>query len=328
MVEILGSNFQLTPDPPSTGVVPAWNPTVEVLFDTTPSDRVDVITEGRLFAVVPISPLSGVEGAIDITVRNVDQDGNVITGEITTKVDAFTYSRPAVNVEMDLPRLIRQILRDFKRQVHENTCWAVSSDYTGAPSEFAITELAAIPAIVLSGPDMAENREYSINESRSISYAAGEYAELRPPFTTDLEFDVMVVGDNSIQTLNIVKEVHAFIHRNPFIRMLADPDVPDGEYVDYEMAWTGGRTTQKVSVANNSNIKAYSGAFIVRGFDIDDPRMVIRVNKTLEEIIPSDTIVSSSVVTLDRPEGAKPGSIGGGVVQYAESYLIGASPGE
>ena len=62
LVEIVGTNFQLLPDPPATGPVPVANPSLRVLFGTTPALKADVWSATQIYCVTPkLDPITVVQ---------------------------------------------------------------------------------------------------------------------------------------------------------------------------------------------------------------------------------------------------------------------------
>ena len=322
LVQIMGGGFQLSPAPPLSGKVPTPNPSVEVLFGSSLATRVAVTSTARILALVPVSPLpdSAPAGAVDVTVRNVDQSGNVIPGESVTVVGAYTYALPNFNrvPEYELTRLVRTLIRAFRKQVLPSGVYhTVNTDYSTDPAS-GMTALAELPAVIISGPALRENRFHSLNRPRVSGdpFGLGEkyFGKLRTPYTVDLTFGVAGVTDNVMQSINLMSEIVGFFNRNKFLAM--QKDVADAALgnVTYEMDWVEGAQPKAVSMPNDSNIRAFRGSFVVRGFDIEDASMTVAVTRQLEDQLAGGSVLEPSAVVINTE-------------QTGVSYAVGPSPG-
>jgi hypothetical protein len=89
----------------------------------------------------------------------------------------------------------------------------VNTDYDEAPGDgLSITHLASLPAIVLSGPDLLENRFYSTNEDKLDPIGGGLSFVKREPRTVDVTFDIMVISNSTNEILNLIHVLTEFIH--------------------------------------------------------------------------------------------------------------------
>ncbi len=287
LVRIVGSNFQLPPEPPLYGVTPQANPSVEVLFGTVPAREVQVLSPEILQVLTPVHD----PGVVSITVRNITQDGDVIDTETAELEDAFTFTRPELKrsaaEECTLQRVVRYLILDLRRQIIDNVELTVHTDYADAPDGANVAMLATIPGLVLVGPRLKEDRFLSTNATRKTENANGSMQLLRPPRTVDLEFTLIGVDDHAQNTLALMSEVVAYFQRNTMFAIPMSEADPTGEQSDYELeiddmfAWTGA--------PGNSNIRAFSGTFVIRGVDIDDEDMAFGQSFVITDVVPAGT---------------------------------------
>lgn len=285
LVAIVGTNFQLLPEPPATG--PAGdppNPSVQVLFGDELALDVAVLSPSLLHAYTAAHD----PGAVSVTVRNVDQAGDVVPGETVTAASAYTFARPSLATgaaaETDLARLVRTLLRELKRQVIENVQVTVSTDFADAPDGANVAMFSAVPGIALAGPALRENRFFSENQHRYLEVDAGVTSgQQRQAYTVDLGFTLIGVDDNLGTFLNLMSEVVAFFNRNKALRMLTDPAVA-GVYSEYELELDADGAPKSIASANNSNLHAFQAQFTIRGFDIDDANMERRQVGILQDL--------------------------------------------
>lgn len=273
LVEIAGTDFQLPPAPAATGPTTPPNPSVEVLFGDKVGFDVQVVSSTRLFVVNPTHDA----GPVDVTVRNVDQDGAVVPGETATATAAFTYGMPslAADAEATLARVVRMVIRELKRQVLENVVLTVHVDYDDTTGDSAnVAMLTQLPGLVLAGPEIRENRMHEEQDARyNPADDPGTWRQLRPAMTVDLIFTLTGASDKQVVVLNLMAQVLAFFRRNPRLYMLAKPDDPSLGSVHFEMALEPGGFPKASPVETNSNVRSFSATFAVKGLAIEEQDM-------------------------------------------------------
>jgi hypothetical protein len=147
---------------------------------------VGVVADGRLTFLTPANDA----GLVDVVVRNLDDDGVPIVGEEAVRSGAFTYAQPRLTAESDLTRLVRTLLRELKRQVLDNVVLTVQTDFDAETGdELHLAQFAALPGLVLVGPELVEDRCYSLNRLPEA-----------PDVTVEVEGNVVVTakGDASV----------------------------------------------------------------------------------------------------------------------------------
>ena len=280
LASIAGTNFRVPPlPPPNLGrVADPVGPGVAVLFDGEPSDLVMVLSATRLLVRVPPSPIEVVqanaygEGAVSVTIRNLDGDGVPIPGEEVVAPDALTYQRAQLATETDLTRIVRELIRALRREVIANVSHSTHTDFDSDPADLLnITELAEVPGLALLGPTLNENRFYSINEKPSADDPlwSRERNVRRVPYTVDLTFVLVGVTDQKQESINLMALATQFFERNPFMYLQRDPADASAGRAKYEMDFVEDGDLRDVSTPNESNIRAFSGTFVIRGFDVE-----------------------------------------------------------
>ena len=317
LIEITGTNFKVpTIPPPIDTPYTTSTPTVEVLFDTVASEEVSVVSETRLFVLVPRSPLelsaatNYGEGAVDITLRNLDDNGDPIVGEEVIEADGLTYTRVQLATESDFQRLLRQIVLELRCQLIPNVQLTSHTDFDSDVTDAAnITDLAELPGIALIGPTLRENRLYSKNEKVTVEAdTPGEYLQRENAYTVDLEFTLVGVSNITAELVNLMAVVHGFFRKSKFIELLRDPSDSSLGSVQYEMDILDGGDLGVISGPNDSNIRAFSGRFVIRGVDMEDLTG-----------FPNDQAVGATAETDD--EGVRLSTY-----QLSDAYKIGPSP--
>ncbi len=294
LVEIKANNLRVPPDPPLTGQTSGILPqTVQVLFGGGPATGVKVFSKGRLTCLAPNND----PGDVDVTIKNLDDLGVPIVGEEATRVDIYKFRRPNILADADLTRLVRTFIRLLKQQVISEVVLTAHTDFDDDTADLlSIVNIAKLPAIILVGPEIAENRFFSTNEKQEVPLNDGlnGVAIRRPPYTVDLQFEVIGVNDRTRQNLNLLTAMIQFLNRNKFIEMDRDPDDLSLGTVKYEMDFIEeGGEPAVTNRLNNSNVRSFSGIMLIRGFDIEDlagvaEDMVIDKSTEIDEFVFDD----------------------------------------
>jgi hypothetical protein len=300
LVEILGSGFQLAALPQTAGPPALPSPAVGVLVGGQAVRDVRIFSGDRLTCIIP----PGDAGPADVVVQNLDAAGSVIPGEQAIAPGAFTYVRQALTVEVDLTRLVRSLLQEFKRQALDNVVLTVHTDFDASVgAELHLAQIAQLPALVLVGPELTEDRFFSLNQLPEIVTGPGQFAQRRVPYTVDLGFTVIGVSDHTTELLNLMAATQLFFHRNPYLELDRDPEAPDAGRVRYELDIARDGDLKVTSQPNESNVRSFSGRFVVRGFDLEDLAGVPG-----ESIVTRGVVATNVVVPAPQPLERTPAS--------------------
>jgi hypothetical protein len=272
LVAITGTNFRQYPAIPATGRVPVPDPSVVVLFGTEEATEVQIESATKVWCLAPV----GDPGAVSVTVKNVDEDGDVVVGETVTAAAAYTYIRPYIRVpstattvdgyRSDLQRLVIQILKEFKRQVLENTVLKKpNKDFASVPATGKV-RLASLPGIVLFGPRLSVNRFLTEQQHENSVYGADQFKSRRQVESRDVAFSFTAVTDSHFEALNIIETLDRFFDKNQKVRLLKNPLNMALGYAEYDLVYT-----DIASISNDidgDNQIVVDGGFFVRGFEM------------------------------------------------------------
>jgi hypothetical protein len=303
LVEVEGTGFRLPPPPPPSGPTPPPKPTVQALVGGREATDVRVRAPERLTFLSPVGDV----GPADVVLRNLDDAGAPIPGEEAVLPGGFTYRLPPLTAESDLVRLVRTLLRELKRQVLPKVSLTVQTDCDAQTGdELHIAELASLLALVLVGPELREDRFYSLNQLPEVSGAAGTVLRRRVPYTVDLVFTLIGASDHTVELLNLMAATELFFHRNKFLEMDRDPASALGGRVRYEMDLAPEGDLRVTSQPNASNVRSFSGSFVIRGFDLEDLAGVAG-DAVAEQTAPVDELVIAPPEQLNVPPPAAAG---------------------
>lgn len=272
MIDLAGTNFRLPDIPPSGETDGILLQTVEVLFGTEPAPNVQVLSADRILVTAPVHDA----GAVQITVRNLDNSGDPIAGEEVIQSSAFTFLVPKLFTDNDniseLARLVRLLIVDMRRQIVPEVAISTHTDYDeGTNTELHVAELSALPGLALIGPDLEENRFFSLNETPEFDVTPGdpdtEFVETEVPYTVDVAFDIIGFSNNAMEIINLQHAATVYFKKNKFFVMDKDRDDPSLGKVRYEMELE--TDFKRNGQPSNSNIISFGGRMVIRGFDID-----------------------------------------------------------
>lgn len=225
-VSIHGTGFNLIPD---NGI------SAQVLVDGWPVDQSKVGVYSDTLIKFTLPPLKRharadvsnmIDGAwqslpiVDVEVRNLDSNGDVIPGEVFIFSDALQYERFAINYpnrnneEMVYEAVTKELMRVLMMNVHPNVSLFTSVDY----GEFGLSihEIARsqLPAIALQGPNLAEDLE-----ARHMWHYLFEKDGTRnwPARVATVGFEVVIGSDNTSELLGLVQAIITGVDRTPFL---------------------------------------------------------------------------------------------------------------
>ncbi len=221
--------------------------------------------------IVDVRTPQHAEGIVDLELENLDAAGAPIAGERLVVPAAYRFVRANVAVEADLTRVVRQLLRELKRQVLGNVSTTVSVDYDDTTVDaLNVIALAKVPSLVLSGPTLRPNRFYAENEAHEdvvAGFSGPELLRRRPAYTVDLVFTLTGASERTVELLNLMAAVATFVNRNRWLEVARDPaDLAKGT-VRWELDADGEFRTQ---LAGRDDVRAFTCGLVLRGFDVDE----------------------------------------------------------
>ncbi len=266
---------------------------VRVLFGGVRAEVLSVRDEAGLRVVDLRTPIHAV-GVVDVELSNLDAAGDPVPGESVVLAGGYRFARPTVAREADLTRVIRQLLRELKRQVLGNVSATVSVDYDDTTLDgLNVIAMAKVPSLVLSGPTLRSNRFYSANVAHEdvVGGVSGpELVRRKPPYTVDLVFTLTAASERTAELFNLMAAVATFLNRNRWIELQRDPSDAARGTVRWELDADGEFRTQ---LAGKDDVRAFTCGFVVRGFDVDEGLPLDFGKRVTEpELLPAQAIAT------------------------------------
>lgn len=264
VVSIVGTGFQLPPPPPS-GVIPVPEaaPTVRVFFGSVEARRVRVASSTQLY----VTTERGDPATVDVEVRNVGPFGETLGSEHVAATAAFEFRRPDLTNRGVLQRVVRQLIVELRRQVHDEVVLTEHIDWPRDPEDvLRKVSDAKVPCVWLSGPTVRENRVYMENVKPLTQFGTGLQLERRPARTVDLVFGIGALANKESVLLELTHAITDFFHRNPWLYLpfVAGDSEPDGVRYDLQ-----AEVDQDVdSSPSETNVRSSSGTIAIAGVDL------------------------------------------------------------
>jgi hypothetical protein len=264
------------------GAGPASGGDLVRLVGTGFAPKVAVRFGGRVAVVVAVRDEAGASfadvrtpaheaGVVDVEMQNLDASDLPVAGDAVLLAGAYRFARATVAREADLTRIIRQLLRELKRQVLGNVSATVSVDYDDTVIDgLNVIAIAKVPSLLLSGPTLRPNRFYSANVPHEDVVAGSSGPEMvrrKPPYTVDLVFTLTAASERTAELFNLMAAVATFLNRNRWLELSRDPDDAARGVARWEMDADGEFRTQ---LAGKDDVRAFTCGFVVRGFDVDE----------------------------------------------------------
>jgi hypothetical protein len=230
VVYINGTNFRLPP------TVTTYDPgdaqqTVKVTFGGVDATEAHAISAIKAMAIAPAwtgSATADNPGAVDVRIANLDDAGAEISGENATLASAYTYTRATLTAETTIQRVIRELIRVFRRRVHKNTHITMSSSYDDSVADdLDRIKRAELPLILIKGPDVTGNERLGKRAEDEIVDPGDSdmYIRKHVPITVDLSFNVQFWADerNVNAIFALTHNTRNMIRQGGYLYIYTDP---------------------------------------------------------------------------------------------------------
>lgn len=324
VVTIQGTDFA-TQGTMAPGVLQAIPDSVRVTLRNTqfnltvPIEKINLISETAITFVMPKVILithdgPGSDMPFDVTVENLDSNGDPIPGEATTAANAFTIKRRCIDgVRLGkIASLVQFLVVLMRSEIHWNTSTVVHTEYdrdTSTPR----AEAVKLPHITILGPDITKSEAGYQDLSRVVAQDGDEYSSVEAPVYYDVAFSLVMVADTNAVIYNLQGAALDFFTQNHTISVPDDLRDPNGPATDMAMQLTFGPSVEQITSQYPSNIRVARAEFTVFGLpcyeeDIDGcPTPVdfgFTVSEDGTEILPIDNRCLAAL--LEAEAGSNP----------------------
>jgi hypothetical protein len=266
LIVITGTHFR-EPVVPAYGdsqVVPHY-PTVTVLFGGVPAPKVYVESSTSLVVETPpclvsadLSPLP----SVNITIQNIDDNGNPISGEIVTFSNRFTFTRPTIvrentSVENPLQRIVRIMLRTFKREILLQSGMTTETDYS---EDGIFITTVETPSLYIVGPIVTSDAYGAENEEIEEDLPANAANIYPSSVMHTLTFELNGFTDKRWDVLDLLMHTRKLFRKHPYL--LVQADIPANTFV--RLPWIVIDEPLVATENANANLASFKMTFEVR----------------------------------------------------------------
>lgn len=279
LVEITGTGFRVPDYPPAEGVTetPA---TVRVTFGGDVGALVGVIDEETLLVLTPSHDESGVPAtslneaiaASDVTVENLDDDGEPIVGESATLAEAFSFRKPILNVPTTTERILKELQVQLQRALPRGVelVYQPHTDYDDATGDaLNAVRFTKLPGVGLTGlrtpkSQVAGDRGelvVPIDDERSVTR--------RAPIKRDAFLTVVAASDSTLELGRLELAIQQIFEKLTRVRIPLDIGDASRGYAEYDVLYGHGEVTHgdRQGVAN---VAAATGELQIVGIEETD----------------------------------------------------------
>ncbi len=275
IVHIEGANFRLPPAPSADGYVGGDQPkTVKVTVGGVESEWAYAGTSLVVMTRIPewrgdynlAFPL-----ALDVRVANLDDAGVEIPGENVTMIGGYSVNQANLAEHSYLQRVLREILRKFRRHLLKNAHITTKRDYDDDTTDQERLK-AAVPVVYLVGPRTPVNRydSYVRMEPAENPADPDQYYRRKPPITVDIEFDIVVWAKTSMQLYGLHQALLKMQRDIYFIEVDHDPADPSKGQAKYPFRMPFDSYPDVNTTPNESDLNNFRASVIIKSVHVDD----------------------------------------------------------
>jgi hypothetical protein len=225
-----------------------------VLFGNAPAPKI-LVQDTACYVQAPAQAC----GSISVAVCD--------TSACITVAQPYVYHRSPLTRESALTRLVRTLLQNLKAHFHSNTSITVDIDAAdmALDTEGGVAMLARLPALVLGGPEMRENRIQSRNVGCEVEDARGNVFIYPAPYTVDLGFNLTGASHSTVEMFNMLDAAVAHLNQTKFVSMPRDALFKELGELSWALHIDDGA---RVHLDGIDGVRSFGLNFSVRGFDL------------------------------------------------------------
>jgi hypothetical protein len=277
LVEITGTGFRVPDYPPAEGVTET-PVTVRVLFGDEEGTLVGVVDEETLLVLTPSHDESGVPAtaqnepiaASNVTVENLDDDGDLIPGESYTLAGAFSFRKPILDKPTTMERVRKELQRQLQRALPRGVelVYQPHTDFDDATGDaLNLVRFARLPGVGLTGKRTPKSELRGDEADVVVKMEGGGRSVVRRPATRrDLILTVVCASNSSDELDRLALCVERFFEAYTQVRIPLDPGDASRGRAEYDVVYGVGEVTY--SDRQDGNVMAATGE--LRVFHIEE----------------------------------------------------------
>ena len=274
-VVVEGTNFNPPETPATEGPTESTSVPISVTFGGMLALQIFPVSATEIWVLTPPfhgTPVDDPIPAVDVTVTNLDINGDPISGETVTLTGGYTYRRPVIHSTSGnataLPHPIALVtaglINSLRRQVFMNVVATTHIDYA-EPGVLALN-IAKVPALVVQGPNISKDLDYTHNELDVIPVNGTISNVHQPPDVLRLGYSFLCVTDNEQELLNIMGSFQIFFMKEKYLKVQVNPlDIAQG-YANLVMQLT--QFPQATTTPSDNNLRVWIASAEIRGVEI------------------------------------------------------------
>lgn len=303
-VVITGTNFNIAPAQPTTGPTTVIPDPVLVKINGDQVVKVYSASNSEVWVLTPPfhgTPTDDPLAAVSVSLTNLDIDGNPIAGETITVVASYTYRRPilhstagnAIARPHPFTLVSAGLITAFRRQIFLNIMQTTHIDY--AEPGLMMLNVAKVPSLVIQGPSITKDLDYTHNELIYDALDATTTAIRQPPDVVRMGYTFLCISDNEQELINIMGSFQLFFAKNKYLSVPVDPLDPNSARANLVMQLT--QFPQATTTPSDNNIRVWIASAEIRGVEIhldeyaDKTTSVTEVDLEMQQLIEEVIII-------------------------------------
>lgn len=279
LVEIVGTNFRVPAYPPAEGVTET-PVTMRVTFGGEAGTLVGVIDEETLLVLTPSHDESGVPAtslneaiaASDVTVENLDDNGDPIVGESATLAEAFSFRKPVLNVPTTTERVLEELQRQLQRALPRGVelVYDPHTDYDDETGDaLNIVRFARLPGVGLTGLRTPKSQVASDRGEITVEIDDSRSVTRRAPIKRDAILTVIAASDSRHELGRLSLAIQQIFEKLTTLRIPLDIGDASRGYAEYDVIYGHGEVTHG-DRQGLGNVMAVSGELQIFGIEETD----------------------------------------------------------
>ena len=272
---ITGTNFKAPASPAPSGPTVSTSVPVSVTVNGDLAVEILLLSTTEIWILTPPyhgTPVDDPIPAVNVVITNLDGSGNPIAGETVTATGAYTYRRPIIHSTSGnstaLPHPIAlvssSLILGMRRQVFMNVVATTHVDYS-EPGVVSLN-IAKVPALIIQGPNISKDLDYTHNELDIIDLGSGNNAVKQPPDVLRLGYSFLCVSDNEQELLNIMGSFQIFFMKEKYLHVQINPLDPSQGFANLVMQLT--QFPQATTTPSDNNLRVWIATAEIRGVEV------------------------------------------------------------